>query len=86
MIQVIVMLIMWTIMYILKFKKNKTMKNMSPFECGYNTMSSKMPLSIQFTLLVFVFLLFDIELSILISSNWKIMNINKHWILTMSTF
>nr|YP_009652903.1 NADH dehydrogenase subunit 3 [Andrena chekiangensis]QCG69816.1 NADH dehydrogenase subunit 3 [Andrena chekiangensis] len=46
---------------------SKNRKKMSPFECGFNPLSSpRMPFSIQFFLITLMFLIFDIEIMLIV--------------------
>nr|YP_009400262.1 NADH dehydrogenase subunit 3 [Meitanaphis flavogallis]ARW70267.1 NADH dehydrogenase subunit 3 [Meitanaphis flavogallis] len=84
MINLLIMMIIMTIMMILfsmmmminmkmKFNYNKS----SPFECGFDPFNkSRIPFSLNFYLIAIIFLIFDIEISIIMPMimNFKISN------------
>nr|ANM47951.1 NADH dehydrogenase subunit 3 [Andrena camellia] len=58
-------IIMMNMLLTKMMKKNR--KKMTPFECGFNPMSSpRLPFSIQFFLITLMFLIFDIEIILII--------------------
>nr|QNV11889.1 NADH dehydrogenase subunit 3 [Mutilla europaea] len=86
-ISLIIMMMLWMMVFLMSFNKKMDKSMMSPFECGFTYPSkTKMPLSIQFTLTSFMFLIFDVELSILITSIWTMKNFSKEWITCMMMF
>nr|YP_011010218.1 NADH dehydrogenase subunit 3 [Halobates hawaiiensis]YP_011010478.1 NADH dehydrogenase subunit 3 [Halobates flaviventris]WPW46794.1 NADH dehydrogenase subunit 3 [Halobates hawaiiensis]WPW47106.1 NADH dehydrogenase subunit 3 [Halobates flaviventris] len=69
-----------------KTKNNR--EKMTPFECGFDPKSSsRMPFSIQFFMIAIIFLIFDVEIVILMPTI-KIMQMTKmkSWFIVTSMF
>nr|UZT67608.1 NADH dehydrogenase subunit 3 [Parnips nigripes] len=76
----LLLLLICSILLMLNFnlsKKNFKIRNkLTPFECGFDNMSMlRLPFSIQFYMISIIFLIFDVEISLIfpIIKNFKIM-------------
>nr|YP_010878940.1 NADH dehydrogenase subunit 3 [Batracomorphus cornutus]WHE42592.1 NADH dehydrogenase subunit 3 [Batracomorphus cornutus] len=82
-IMIVIYLLTMIIMMVMK-KKKKNKNKMTPFECGFNSMSNKrLPFSSHFFIIGMMFLIFDIEIiiimPIILTMKFSMM---KSWMLT----
>nr|UXG56632.1 NADH dehydrogenase subunit 3 [Cerceris albofasciata] len=79
------MIILINFIFYKKIKMDRE-KN-TPFECGFDPITSpRLPFSIQFFLVSLMFLIFDIEIALLIPSIQSFSNISKNFVLCMTIF
>nr|YP_010263926.1 NADH dehydrogenase subunit 3 [Halobates calyptus]UIG88076.1 NADH dehydrogenase subunit 3 [Halobates calyptus]UIG88188.1 NADH dehydrogenase subunit 3 [Halobates calyptus] len=88
MISFIISLILIMLCSVISKKAKNNREKMTPFECGFDPKSSsRMPFSIQFFMIAIIFLIFDVEIVILMPTI-KIMQMTKmkSWFIVTSTF
>nr|QHB74171.1 NADH dehydrogenase subunit 3 [Bolanusoides shaanxiensis] len=87
---IICMLIIIIMMLIMTISKKTIMdwQKSSPFECGFNPMSKKrMPFSMHFFLIAIIFLIFDIEIIIIMPMTLTIKSsMMNTWLMTSTMF
>nr|AWN56135.1 NADH dehydrogenase subunit 3 [Brachymyrmex patagonicus] len=87
MLWMMISLFLLLINLIMSLKSPKNREKISPFECGFDPLNNnRIPFSIQFFLISLIFLIFDIELTLLIPLIYLLINLNKIMILSALIF
>nr|YP_010757393.1 NADH dehydrogenase subunit 3 [Aconurella diplachnis]WEU77736.1 NADH dehydrogenase subunit 3 [Aconurella diplachnis] len=81
-------LIMILLIMLLSKKTLTDTQKLTPFECGFNPMSySRLPFSIHFFMIAVIFLIFDIEIILIMPMIITVKtSMTKYWILTSIMF
>nr|YP_009946875.1 NADH dehydrogenase subunit 3 [Penthimia melanocephala]QOG08894.1 NADH dehydrogenase subunit 3 [Penthimia melanocephala] len=82
------MIVLLMVMFMLSKKSIIDSQKSSPFECGFNPMSySRIPFSIHFFLIAVIFLIFDIEIILILPMILTMKSsMAKMWMITSWTF
>nr|YP_001648443.1 NADH dehydrogenase subunit 3 [Hypsiscopus plumbea]ABC55937.1 NADH dehydrogenase subunit 3 [Hypsiscopus plumbea] len=81
-------LITTTIIYMINShtNKNQDINKLSPYECGFDPMgNARTPISIQFFLVAILFILFDLEIVLLLPIPWSINTNPPNMTITLAT-
>nr|ATD52992.1 NADH dehydrogenase subunit 3 [Cicadula sp. EMHAU-2015-Zz052713] len=84
----LLLLLMMSLILMVSKKSINDMQKLTPFECGFNPMSySRLPFSIHFFMIAVIFLIFDIEIILIMPMIITIKtSLTKYWLMTSVTF
>nr|UPX88570.1 NADH dehydrogenase subunit 3 [Palomena prasina] len=87
-LSIIMAFIMMLLCSMISKTSEKDREKMSPFECGFDPKSSaRSPFSIQFFLIAVLFLIFDIEIAIMLPIILTMkLSMTSMWMMTISMF
>nr|YP_009987576.1 NADH dehydrogenase subunit 3 [Tropidocephala brunnipennis]QBZ38049.1 NADH dehydrogenase subunit 3 [Tropidocephala brunnipennis] len=83
----IILMMLSTFSFLISKKSTLDINKSSPFECGFMKMSSpRISFSIQFFMIAIIFLMFDIELTLILPmiSSFKMIKLT-HWLISSLT-
>nr|YP_010324982.1 NADH dehydrogenase subunit 3 [Amblyomma testudinarium]UNO54293.1 NADH dehydrogenase subunit 3 [Amblyomma testudinarium]BCG44738.1 NADH dehydrogenase subunit 3 [Amblyomma testudinarium]BCG67059.1 NADH dehydrogenase subunit 3 [Amblyomma testudinarium]BCG67072.1 NADH dehydrogenase subunit 3 [Amblyomma testudinarium]BCG67085.1 NADH dehydrogenase subunit 3 [Amblyomma testudinarium] len=79
----IILILIFMLFMIIFFKNTKSKEKLSPFECGFDPFSlSRVPFSLKFFFIAIIFLIFDVEIIIIMP--YPILLFNKSFSLMLS--
>nr|YP_010219085.1 NADH dehydrogenase subunit 3 [Metrocoris esakii]UBY46238.1 NADH dehydrogenase subunit 3 [Metrocoris esakii] len=87
-LSMMISLLLMMICFSISKKSKNNREKMTPFECGFDPKSSsRMPFSMQFFMVAMIFLIFDVEIVIILPTIKMIQMSELYlWFITTSTF
>nr|YP_006234436.1 NADH dehydrogenase subunit 3 [Amblyomma fimbriatum]AET63084.1 NADH dehydrogenase subunit 3 [Amblyomma fimbriatum] len=80
---IFIIMVIYMTFFLLSFKIFKTKEKMSPFECGFDPLClSRVPFSLKFFFIAIVFLVFDVEIIVILP--YPILLNNKNLFMILS--
>nr|WRY71217.1 NADH dehydrogenase subunit 3 [Dermacentor reticulatus] len=79
----LILIMLYIMFFLMNFKNLENKEENSPFECGFDPFSiSRVPFSLKFFLIGIIFLVFDVEIVVIIP--FPLFSMNKNLIFTVS--
>nr|ULA45443.1 NADH dehydrogenase subunit 3 [Rhipicephalus sanguineus] len=81
----LVLCLLMMLFFSLRFQGKKAKEKNSPFECGFDPFSlSRVPFSLKFFLIGIIFLVFDVEIVVILP--FPLLSMNKNFVFFISFF